>query len=128
MGGLPPAFASSVLIRPVTVKLSITPRSLQLVEVGCKVWGLAASSRILRAQSVAQAERTRLVLGNEEAVAAVSADPAQAGGVAALSVRGNFMFDPATHRDFLGALLGTGIERQKVLPACLNMSESRTPP
>ena len=55
------------------------------------------------------------MLGNEEAVAAVSGDLAQAGAVAALSVRGNFMFDPATHRDFLGALLGTGIERQKVL-------------
>ena len=54
------------------------------------------------------------MLGNEEAVAAVAGDPAQAGGVAALCVRGNFMFDPATHRDFLGALLGTGIERQKV--------------
>ena len=57
------------------------------------------------------------MLGNEEAVAAVSGDLAQAGGVAALNVRGNFMFDPATHRDFLGALLGTGIERQKVLAA-----------
>ncbi|KAK9842298.1 hypothetical protein WJX81_005131 [Elliptochloris bilobata] len=62
----------------------------------------------------AQAERVRLVLGNEEAIAAASGDPAQAGGVAALGVRGNFIFDPATHRDFLGALLGTGIERQKV--------------
>ena len=38
----------------------------------------------------------------------------QAEAVAALSVRGNFMFDPATHRDFLGALLGTGVERGKV--------------
>lgn len=57
------------------------------------------------------------MLGNEEVVAAVSGDLTQAGSVAALSVRGNFMFDPATHRDFLGALLGTGIERQKVLSA-----------
>ena len=38
----------------------------------------------------------------------------QAGGVAAVRVQGNFMFDPATHRDFLGAILGTGIERSKV--------------
>lgn len=80
---------------------------------------------LLSAQTVAQAERTRLVLGNEEAVAAVSGDPAQAGGVAALSLRGNFMFDPATHRDFLGALLGTGIERQKVLFACLRAAGPR---
>lgn len=31
-----------------------------------------------------------------------------------MRVQGNFMFDPATHRDFLGAILGTGIERSKV--------------
>lgn len=34
--------------------------------------------------------------------------------VTALSVTGNFMFDAATHRDFLGAVLGTGIDRSKV--------------
>lgn len=34
--------------------------------------------------------------------------------MAALHVKGNFMFDSATHRDFLGACLGTGIERSKV--------------
>lgn len=38
----------------------------------------------------------------------------QAEGVAALRVQGNFMFDAATHRDFLGAILNTGIERSKV--------------
>ncbi len=58
----------------------------------------------------------RLVLGNDETVAALAGDPAQAAGVAALSVRGNFIFDAATHRDFLGALLGTGIDRQKARP------------
>jgi RNA-binding protein YlmH len=34
--------------------------------------------------------------------------------VAALDCRGNFMFDAATHRDFLGAILGTGVVREKV--------------
>lgn len=34
--------------------------------------------------------------------------------VNAVLVKGNFMFDSATHRDFLGACLGTGIERSKV--------------
>ncbi len=34
--------------------------------------------------------------------------------LAAVDIAGNFLFDPATHRDFLGAILGTGIERQKV--------------
>ncbi len=31
-----------------------------------------------------------------------------------LDIGGNFLFDTATHRDFLGALLGTGIVREKV--------------
>jgi photosystem II S4 domain protein len=34
--------------------------------------------------------------------------------ITALEIVGNFLFDPATHRDFLGALLGTGIVRDKV--------------
>ncbi|EIE22759.1 photosystem II S4 domain protein [Coccomyxa subellipsoidea C-169] len=68
----------------------------------------------------AQAERTRIFLGQEDIIEALKADPqqvsckAQAEGVAALRVQGNFMFDAATHRDFLGAILGTGIERSKV--------------
>jgi photosystem II S4 domain protein len=32
----------------------------------------------------------------------------------ALSIAGNFLFDPASHRDFLGSILGTGIVREKV--------------
>lgn len=39
---------------------------------------------------------------------------AQRAGVSALLVKGNFLFDSANHRDFLGACLGTGIERSKV--------------
>lgn len=38
----------------------------------------------------------------------------QTAGVSALLVKGNFIFDSANHRDFLGACLGTGIERSKV--------------
>jgi photosystem II S4 domain protein len=34
--------------------------------------------------------------------------------IALLAVTGNFLFDTATHRDFLGAILGAGITRQKV--------------
>lgn len=42
-------------------------------------------------------------------------DPSQLpDAVAALDCRGNFMFDAATHRDFLGAILGTGVVREKV--------------
>ena len=32
----------------------------------------------------------------------------------ALDIAGNFLFDTATHRDFLGAILGTGIVREKI--------------
>lgn len=34
--------------------------------------------------------------------------------LALLEISGNFLFDTATHRDFLGALLGTGLVRDKV--------------
>ena len=34
--------------------------------------------------------------------------------LAALDIAGNFLFDTATHRDFLGAILGTGIVREKI--------------
>lgn len=44
------------------------------------------------------------------------APPALAEAVAALEVAGNFMFDAATHRDFLGAVLGTGLDRAKACP------------
>ena len=40
---------------------------------------------------------------------------AQMNAVSAVLVKGNFMFDSATHRDFLGAMLHQcGIERSKV--------------
>lgn len=56
-----------------------------------------------------QAERQRLGIAREE----VPLDPSMV-QVTALEVAGNFLFDPATHRDFLGAILGTGIVREKV--------------
>ncbi|PSO77690.1 MAG: photosystem II S4 domain protein [Cyanobacteria bacterium QH_9_48_43] len=34
--------------------------------------------------------------------------------VAALDIAGNFLFDTASHRDFLGAILGTGVVRDKI--------------
>lgn len=62
------------------------------------------------------AERCRLILGREEMLATALADPStlHASTVAAVNVTGNFLFDPASHRDFLGACLGTGIERTVV--------------
>ncbi len=41
--------------------------------------------------------------------------PWQLGGVSALEISGNFMFDPITHRDVLGACCtGTGVVRGKI--------------
>ena len=56
-----------------------------------------------------QAERQRLALNRLEMPLEESAVP-----LALLSISGNFLFDPASHRDFLGSLLGTGIVRGKV--------------
>lgn len=39
---------------------------------------------------------------------------AQMDAVSAVHVKGNFLFDSANHRDFLGATMGCGIERSKV--------------
>lgn len=69
-----------------------------------------------------QAERCRMVVGQEEVLppapdpgdADFEPAPALAEAVAAVEVPGNFMFDAASHRDFLGAALGTGIDRSKV--------------
>mmetsp|Transcript_12633 Transcript_12633/g.16432 ORF Transcript_12633/g.16432 Transcript_12633/m.16432 type:complete len:339 (+) Transcript_12633:56-1072(+) len=38
----------------------------------------------------------------------------QAEFMKAINIQGNFLFDPADHRDFLGSILGTGISREKV--------------
>lgn len=56
-----------------------------------------------------QAERQRLAIARGE----LPLDESMV-SLTAISISGNFLFDTATHRDFLGAILGTGIERQKV--------------
>ncbi len=56
-----------------------------------------------------QAERQRVAIARTD----IPLDTSQV-AVAALDIAGNFLFDQATHRDFLGALLGTGIVREKV--------------
>jgi photosystem II S4 domain protein len=56
-----------------------------------------------------QAERQRVGFCRSE----MSIDVSQI-EVTAIEIAGNFLFDPATHRDFLGAILGTGIVRDKI--------------
>lgn len=70
----------------------------QLTEIESLAWG-----------GYPQAERQRLAIARVD----LPLEAAQV-TVAALEIAGNFLFDPATHRDFLGAILATGIERGKV--------------
>ncbi|MDV2998785.1 MAG: hypothetical protein N5P05_000391 [Chroococcopsis gigantea SAG 12.99] len=56
-----------------------------------------------------QAERQRLGIARSD----IGVDSSQI-ALALLDISGNFLFDAATHRDFLGSLLGTGIVREKV--------------
>jgi photosystem II S4 domain protein len=70
----------------------------RLTEVSLLAWG-----------GYPQAERQRVAIARSDLPLDVSQIE-----IAALDISGNFLFDPATHRDFLGALLGTGIVREKV--------------
>ncbi len=69
----------------------------RLTEVELVAWG-----------GYPQAERQRIAIARSE----LPLDKSQV-AVTALDIAGNFLFDTATHRDFLGAMLGTGIVREK---------------
>lgn len=56
-----------------------------------------------------QAERQRLAIARSD----LPLDNSQI-DLALIDIAGNFLFDSATHRDFLGSLLGTGIVRERV--------------
>ena len=70
----------------------------RLTEVQILAWG-----------GYPQAERQRVAIARSDL-------PLEATQVelTAIEIAGNFLFDPASHRDFLGAILGTGIVREKV--------------
>jgi photosystem II S4 domain protein len=70
----------------------------KLTEVSAIAWG-----------GYPQAERQRLAIARSELP--LDTDQVE---LSALSIAGNFLFDPATHRDFLGSVLGTGVVREKV--------------
>jgi photosystem II S4 domain protein len=102
--------------------LDLGDRAIQTWEVVCSDFlsppeiaeGLRVFSKMTEVQCLAwggyeQAERQRIAIARSELpldVSMVSLTP--------ISIAGNFLFDTATHRDFLGAILGSGIERQKV--------------
>ena len=70
----------------------------RLTEVHLTTWG-----------GYPQAERQRAAIARTE----IPLEPTEI-PLTLLSISGNFLFDTATHRDFLGSLLGTGIVREKV--------------
>lgn len=56
-----------------------------------------------------QAERQRLAIARAELPLSI-----EQVAVAAVEIAGNFLFDTATHRDYLGAILGSGVVRGKI--------------
>jgi len=79
------------------VLAEIQQRFGRLTEVQMLAWG-----------GYPQAERKRLAIARAE----LPLEQSQV-EIAALDIAGNFLFDTATHRDFLGAMLGTGLVREK---------------
>lgn len=69
----------------------------RLTEINMVAWG-----------GYPQAERKRVAIARVDLPLDAASVP-----IAALDIAGNFLFDPASHRDFLGAMLGTGIVREK---------------
>lgn len=106
----------------ITRLLDLGDRALQTWEIVCS--DFLSPPELIEAQQVfkkftevqfvayggyAQAERCRVAIAHID----LPLEPEMV-NLAAVDIAGNFLFDPATHRDFLGALLGTGLERQKV--------------
>lgn len=74
-----------------------------------RLFGRLTEVQLLAWGGYPQAERQRVAIARSD----LPLDTSQV-AVAALEIAGNFLFDPASHRDFLGAILGTGIVREKV--------------
>ncbi|NES20791.1 MAG: photosystem II S4 domain protein [Symploca sp. SIO3E6] len=79
------------------ILIEVQEKFSRLTEVQLLAWG-----------GYPQAERKRLAIAREE----LPLEQYQV-EVAALDIAGNFLFDSANHRDFLGAMLGTGLVREK---------------
>eukprot|EP01025_Chloroclados_australasicus_P033017 TRINITY_DN3353_c0_g1_i1.p1 TRINITY_DN3353_c0_g1~~TRINITY_DN3353_c0_g1_i1.p1 ORF type:complete len:337 (+),score=22.40 TRINITY_DN3353_c0_g1_i1:73-1011(+) len=77
----------------------------KLTDVGALNWG-----------GYPQAERQQIFVGREDIIDGLSDENFQDifDNMVVVEVRGNFMFDAANHRDFLGACLGCGIDRSKI--------------
>ncbi|NEO97993.1 MAG: photosystem II S4 domain protein [Symploca sp. SIO2E9] len=80
------------------VLIEIQQQFSRLTEVQLLAWG-----------GYPQAERQRLAIAREE----LPLDQSQL-ELAVIDIAGNFLFDTATHRDFLGSILGSGLVREKI--------------
>ena len=96
--------AASDFMRPPSVTAALAALS-PLADVAGIAWGGHPS-----------AERCRVLVGRADAVSGGGLDLSDpdVGGVAGLRIKGVFAFDNATHRDFLGAILNTGLDRRVV--------------
>ncbi len=79
-----------------------------LIEVQ-QIFGRLTEIQLLSFGGYPQAERQRLAISRSE----IPLDLSQI-QLTLFDIAGNFLFDPANHRDFLGAILATGIVREKV--------------
>jgi photosystem II S4 domain protein len=106
----------------------VVARAIDLAEQAIKTWEIVGTDflsppeiaeikgifdRLTEVEVIAsggypQAERQRLGISRSEMPFDESLVP-----LAAIQIAGNFLFDPPTHRDFLGAMLGCGIVRDK---------------
>lgn len=84
-----------------------------------RTWSIAvekaeamADVRVVALGGYPNAERRIVVCGREESM--MDVDESSRVGIVALRCTGNFIFDRATHPDFLGAVLGTGISRWNI--------------
>lgn len=80
------------------VLIEVREKFAKLTELELLIWG-----------GYPQAERQRIAIARSE----LPLEESQV-ELAAIDIAGNFLFDPATHRDFLGAILGTGVVRDKI--------------
>ena len=79
-----------------------------LIEID-KVFQQLTEIEILSWGGYPQAERRRVGISRPD----IPLDRSQV-ELALLDIAGNFLFDPANHRDFLGAILGTGLVRDNI--------------
>jgi photosystem II S4 domain protein len=125
-------FCSTMLPREELLKLAenrdTVARAIDIAEQAIKNWELTVTDflsppelaeitgifnrlteiKLLPNGGYPQAERQRIGICRTELALEATEVP-----LLAIEISGNFLFDSATHRDFLGAMLGAGIVREK---------------